>query len=251
MPLPPVFAALLAAWAVVAVVAFLALMRIPAPYGRFERPGWGPEVSPRLGWFLMESPSVFIFAGILVASGPVGLVLAAFGALWLAHYVYRGFIYPLLLRSTRRIPVAVVLSAIGFHAANVTLQAWALYRVGPKRPISWLSDPRFLAGLALFVCGYAIAARADARLRALRPSRGQQYVVPSGGLFEYVSCPNYLGEIVEWIGWAVLTWTWAGAVFALWTVANLLPRALALHRWYRAQFAAYPAGRKALVPFVF
>jgi 3-oxo-5-alpha-steroid 4-dehydrogenase 1 len=246
----PVFAALLAAWVLVGVIAFLALMRIPAPYGRFERPGWGPEISPRLGWFLMESPGVFIFAGILLVSLPVSLVPALFGVLWLVHYFYRGFFYPLLLRSTRRIPVAIIVSAIGFHLANVTFQAWELYRVRPDRPLSWLRDPRFLTGLALFACGCAIATRADARLRALRPARGQEYLIPRGGMFEYVSCPNYFGEIVEWIGWAVLTWTWAGAAFALWTIANLLPRALALHRWYRAQFADYPPDRKALVPHV-
>jgi protein-S-isoprenylcysteine O-methyltransferase Ste14 len=65
-----------------------------------------------------------------------------------------------------------------------------------------------------------------------------------------VSCPNYLGEMLEWFGWALATWSIAGLAFALYTVANLLPRALQHHRWYRAKFADYPADRKALVPYV-
>ena len=65
-----------------------------------------------------------------------------------------------------------------------------------------------------------------------------------------MSCPNYLGEIVEWIGWAILTWSLAGASFAVWTAANLAPRALSNHRWYREQFTDYPPARRALIPFV-
>ena len=40
-------------------------------------------------------------------------------------------------------------------------------------------------------------------------------------MHKYISAPNYFGEIVEWIGWAILTWSISGLVFALWTIANL------------------------------
>ena len=43
-------------------------------------------------------------------------------------------------------------------------------------------------------------------------------------------------------------WTWAGAAFAFFTTANLLPRALAHHRWYHEKFPDYPRERKAIVP---
>lgn len=36
----------------------------------------------------------------------------------------------------------------------------------------------------------------------------------------------------------------------LWTLANLLPRALAHHRWYGEQFDDYPRERKAILPFL-
>ena len=65
-----------------------------------------------------------------------------------------------------------------------------------------------------------------------------------------MSCPNYLGEILEWTGWAIASWSLAGAAFAVYTAANLAPRAFAHHAWYRQQFQDYPARRKALVPFV-
>jgi hypothetical protein len=244
----PVFVCLLVAWAVAGVAAAFVLPRIPAPYGRFVRPGWGPRLPPRLAWFLMESPGLWVFGALLLSSLPAAPVPTLFAALWLGHYSYRGFLYPALIRSTRAVPVVVVLMAVGFHVATAGFQTWEIYRLKPDRPVAWLWDPRFLAGLAMFAWGFAGVVRADARLRALRPTRGQQYAIPKGGLFERVSCPHYFSEIVEWAGWAILTWTLAGLVFVLWTAANLVPRALALHRSYRAQFPDYPPERRALVP---
>jgi protein-S-isoprenylcysteine O-methyltransferase Ste14 len=66
-----------------------------------------------------------------------------------------------------------------------------------------------------------------------------------------VTCPNYLGEILEWLGFALATWSLAGLAFALYTAANLAPRAFANHRWCREQFPDYPKNRKALFPFLF
>jgi len=244
----PWFVSLLTLWALAGIVASLALWRIPAPYGRHVRPGWGPVLPPGWAWFCMESPGAWILAGMMLAGRPCQLLPALFGLLWIGHYFYRGFLYPALLRSTKGVPLFIVLSAIGFHCANASLQGWELYQIRPDRPLAWLYDPRFLVGLGLFVCGFAIAVSADMHLRRLRSTPGQQYQIPRGGVFEYVSCPNYLGEVVEWTGWAIMTWTWSGLVFAGWVVANLLPRAAAHHRWYRQQFADYPAQRKALFP---
>ena len=44
------------------------------------------------------------------------------------------------------------------------------------------------------------------------------------------------------------TWSLPGLAFAVWTVANLMPRARAHHKWYGNYFPDYPQERKALVP---
>ena len=41
-----------------------------------------------------------------------------------------------------------------------------------------------------------------------------------------------------------------GGAAASWSLANLAPRAIKTHRWYREQFAEYPRERKALLPFI-
>jgi hypothetical protein len=65
-----------------------------------------------------------------------------------------------------------------------------------------------------------------------------------------VSCPNHFGEIVEWVGFAILMGALPGWSFALWTFVNLVPRTLDHHRWYKAKFANYPSERKAVIPFL-
>ena len=142
--------------------------------------------------------------------------------------------------------------AILFNLVNGYLNGRWLFSLGPVYDAAWLSRPALWTGGALFVLGFAINFHADTvLLRLRREGEDDDYHLPRGGLFRYVSCPNYLGEIVEWTGWAIATWSLAGASFALWTAANLVPRALSHHRWYRERFADYPRDRKALVPLLF
>jgi len=110
---------------------------------------------------------------------------------------------------------------------------------------------RFIAGLMMFCAGATINIWSDRRLVALRDHGApHHYKIPQGGLFRYVSCPNHMGEILEWVGFALACWNLPAFAFVIWTAANLGPRAVARHRWYRPQFADYPKHRKALIPFV-
>jgi protein-S-isoprenylcysteine O-methyltransferase Ste14 len=87
-------------------------------------------------------------------------------------------------------------------------------------------------------------------LFSLRRRGEKGYKIPHGGLYRWISCPNYFGELLEWTGWAIATWSLAGFSFALWTFANLVPRALSNHKWYRQKFADYPKNRKAIIPYI-
>lgn len=233
-----------------AVVTFVALRFITAPYGRHLREGWGVTVPARAGWLVMESVSPVVFA-IVFWSGPrsSGSIAVVLFAMWQLHYAYRAFVYPFLLRGGSRMPVAVALLAIAFNLLNASVNAYAVGRLG-RYPGAWAADPRFLAGAALFAGGLTLHVWADRRLRRLRRPGGPRYAIPRGGAYRWVSCPNYLGEIVEWSGWALASWSLAGLAFALYTVANLAPRAVDHHAWYHRQFPDYPAERRALIPYV-
>lgn len=227
-------------------------LRITAPYGRHVRPGWGPTVPARLGWIVMEGVSLLVFAGLFLAgSTPKTAPMWVFFAAWVAHYTNRSVIFPLRARNRgRRMPLVIMLSAAGFNAVNAGLNGLFLGWLTAPYPDAWLGDGRFMLGLVLFLLGALLNTRADTQLFALRRDGGPDYAIPRGRLFRYVSCPNHLGEIVEWTGFAIMCWNLPALSFAVWTAANLVPRALSHHRWYREKFPDYPAERRAVIPFV-
>ncbi len=201
----------------------------------------------------MEFPTVAAFLAVYVAGAAAGqAVPLLFLAMWQGHYLHRTFLYPLRLREEagRKTPALVVGSGFVFNTVNAYINARFISEFGGY-DVQWLSDPRFLCGFGIFLAGMALNLHSDNILLRLRGPGRTGYAVPQGGLFRYVSCPNYLGEIVEWTGWALATWSLSGLAFCLFTAANLVPRARSNHLWYRHTFPDYPVSRKALIPGVF
>nr|KYP47143.1 putative steroid reductase DET2 [Cajanus cajan] len=235
---------------------FISLAFLQAPYGKHHRPGWGPTISPPLAWFLMESPTLWLTLLLFPlgrhASDPKAQTLMA---PFLLHYFHRTVLYPLRLlltppsKAPTPFPLAVALMAFTFNSLNSYLQARSVsHYIDYSTGLFW---PRFFLGLLLFFCGMWINVWADRALLRLK-GQGKGYVVPGGGLFELVACPNYFGEIVEWLGWAVMTWSWAGLGFCVYTFANLGPRARANRRWYLDKFGEdYPKERKGVIPYLY
>jgi len=235
-----------------AVITVLLLVVVRAPYGRHSRGGWGPTLPARWGWILMESPAVLLFVAIYSqgdhAWQPVPLALLA---MWQWHYVQRTFVYPFLLRGQegKTMPLLVVAMAVVFNSLNAYVNARWISHFGTYAD-SWFAQPVFWIGLTLFAVGWGINHWADKVLRNLRKPGETGYKLPTGGLYERITCPNYFGELLEWLGWAIATWSLAGLAFFLYTASNLVPRAAQNHAWYKERFPNYPPQRKRLVPFV-
>lgn len=239
-------------WIALAVGTFLLLLYISAPYGRHLRKGWGPNLSNRLGWIIMEAPSaVLMFVYYFTGSSQRSLTMLVFLIVWEVHYLHRSFIFPFRFSSAKRdMPLLVIGMGIFFNTANTFFNGLHLFHFSPDYPVSWLSDFRFAGGIVLFFAGFAINQYSDHVLFSLRHPGETGYKIPRGGLYRWISCPNYFGELLEWTGWALATWSLAGLSFALWTFANLVPRALSNHKWYKEQFPDYPKNRKAILPFL-
>jgi len=244
------FNVLLICWFILAVVVFTALFFVVAPYGRHIRSGWGYAIGNRMGWVIMEAPAPIAFAVcFLLGNGTSTVVTLVFLVLWEAHYLHRAFIYPLGLRGmARRMPLVVMSFGLLFNVMNGYLNGRYIVTFSGGYTNDWLGDPRFIIGTALFIIGFVINRQADGILRSLRQPGESGYRMSHREFYRWVSCPNYLGEITIWVGWAVATWSLPGLAFALWTAANLVPRARAHHAWYRQNFPDYPPERKALVP---
>lgn len=292
------------------VPTLLACLIVKAPYGRYStNKGWGPLLSPKFAWVVMEAPNLWVpplvyiyqyrytiysqtlkWASSLNSSLSITSLLSMdfykslislavnlylqFPSIPLVnlllftpytlHYVHRSLIYPLFLPpSSAPMPASVTFLAWSYCVWNGFVQAMSLLIV-QSYSNAWIYDPRFVLGLFIWAIGAYINIQSDYHLLSLRnlakkealtserkeDKGGRRYIVPTKGMFQYVSCANYFGEIVEWIGFAIACWSLSGLAFAAFTISNLLPRAIKHHSWYIEKFEDYPRNRKAVIPFI-
>ena len=242
--------------ALVAVVVFVSLYFVDAGYGKFYHPKWGPSIDNHWGWFLMEVP-VFIAMLVLwlVSDRRDDIVRLVFLLLFELHYFHRSFIFPQQLRGHSRMPWTIVLMGALFNTLNALMQGGWIFFISPADyyPASWLTSLPFIAGTALFATGMYINIQSDSIIRNLRKPGDTAHYLPKGGMFRYVTSANYFGEFLEWVGFAILTWSWAGAVFALWTFANLAPRAARIYDLYSQEFPDELDTQKVkrILPFIY
>eukprot|EP01062_Namystynia_karyoxenos_P020401 TRINITY_DN17727_c0_g1_i1.p2 TRINITY_DN17727_c0_g1~~TRINITY_DN17727_c0_g1_i1.p2 ORF type:complete len:295 (+),score=95.79 TRINITY_DN17727_c0_g1_i1:86-970(+) len=245
-------------------------MHMQAPYGKHANDALGSfHLPPRLGWWLMEIPATVSFLATFLlcspppagAPGPSPLVSYILAALWCVHYFNRGWYFPLNIRVAKGAKTSfnVVVSLTGaiFTGMHGHLNARMFRSLGAHYSESWLTDPRFLVGLAIYEFGFWVTVHSEHVMRELRPKDGivkdgERYKIPRGGAFEYVTSAQYFGELTAWAGFALLTWSLPGlAVFAI-SCFNLVPRAFQNHTWYLQKFGDEykKLGRARLIPFI-
>ena len=246
----PGFDTIVVVWAALAVPVFIYSLVGTDHVGRTGGNPSGPRVAARWGWVVMELPALLVLPAIYVSADNRNLVADLLVAAWVIHYAHRTLVWPWIVpRYSQPMPVATCVSGLVFNVINGLLIGWFLgYAAGYPR--EWLLDGRFIAGAAVFLMGAALNVTSDYRLAHMRRRRQGRYLVPRGGAFRFLSSPNLTGEMVEWIGFALMAWSLPALAFALWTAANLIPRALWRHRWYRRTFPDYPCSRRAVIPGV-
>ncbi|WP_321971828.1 DUF1295 domain-containing protein [Paratractidigestivibacter sp.] len=79
-------------------------------------------------------------------------------------------------------------------------------------------DALGVIGAAIAICGIALEAAADLQKNAAKKVNPHRFV--DTGLYSFVRCPNYLGEVLTWTGMLVsglgamqTPWQWAAALF--------------------------------------
>lgn len=237
-------------WMGIAVLAFVALQFINAPYGRHVSSKWGLLIPNKLGWIIMELPALLLCPLVYLFSGLYNVMASLFVALWLLHYMHRTLVFPVKTKTRhKQMPLALALMAVVFNGANGFFNGYwfghyASYTMDDF--VSW----NVILGVSLFFVGMGINLRADYYLISLRKPGETGYEIPRHRLFKFVSCPNHMGEAIEWLGFAIAVNSLPGWSFFVWSLANLIPRALSHHRWYKTHFNHYPKHRKAIIPGV-
>lgn len=237
-----------------AVIVFLALFFVKAGYGMFRTKDWGISLPNKLGWVIMECPAFLMMLYLWNGSSyKLEPALFTFFILFELHYFQRSFVFPLLMKGKSRMPIAITAMGVLFNIINAFLIGYNLfYLEGNFYTAAWLSTPTFYAGCIIFFAGMGINLHADQVIRNLRPAGDTRHYLPQKGIYRYVTSGNYFGELVEWVGFAILTQSAAAWIFVLWTFANLAPRAYAIRQRYREEFGKEAVGkRKCLIPYIY
>lgn len=235
-----------------AVISILVQCWKPLPYGKLSEGDGSCTVYLRPSWVAVHIIPGFVIFTVTYFTGlhfdsPINIAMYL---LFTVHYLTRGLLRLISRYSQNKItvwvPLTVLLTNTYFHYVNAEF-------VGSVDYCSeYYYDPRFILGVILFMIGFVINRVSDIKLLFLRKSRrDRDYLIPNGILFYFISSPNYFGEGLQWLGWAVLTWSPAGLVWWLFLEALFLPRSRQAHIWYRNNFRNYPSHRKALLPFIY
>ena len=233
-------------WILIALIIFPINLIFKAPYGKHSTKKWGKTIDNKTGWFLMELPALVTCPSIyFIVVEEISLSIG-FVFIWITHYFNRTIIYPLRIKTKdKKIPIAIVASAFFFNLINGFLNGYFISLIN----FGSLSFTYIISGLLIFIIGFYVNVSSDNKLIKLRTNQ-KDYVIPKGRLFNYVSCPNFLGEIIEWLGFAIMTLNLGSISFLIWTICNLIPRSKAHHKWYKENFEKYPTTRKAVIPYL-
>ena len=245
---------LLAICLILAIINVIVQFIKTIPYGRHDK---GDSNFPRIPARISFAISQFI-PGILVFSltyffqrnfdRPSNIIMYC---LFTIHYINRSIVDGIASRHSQSkvslwIPILAALVNILFHFVNAQFIGEARYCEG------YYFDPRFILGLCIFFTGFILNRVADAQLIVLRSNyKDNDYKLPTGCSFCLISCPNYLGEAIEWFGWSIMTWSLSGLVWFLFSISTFIPRSRQHHKWYHNNFDDYPKRRKALLPFIY
>ena len=232
-------------WIIIGLIIFPINLIYKAPYGRHTSKKWGISIYNKLGWIIMELPALLVCPAIYFYFKIDFDISIIFICLWIIHYFNRTIIFPFRIKTKgKKMPLAIVLSAFFFNIVNGLINGYFLSNINLNSVSMFL-----ITGFLLFVLGLYINISSDNKLINLRKIK-KGYFIPKGGLFEHISCPNFFGEILEWFGFALMTFNIGSLSFFIWTCCNLIPRALAHHKWYKNKFNEYPKERKAILPYL-
>lgn len=160
-----------------AVIVFVILFFISAPYGKFSRKGWGTSIKSKWAWMIMEFPSPFLMTLLFLTADIKSLPQTIFIILWLAHYIPRTFIYPFTQSGREKpYPIIVASMAIVFNCLNGFANGYGIFNLYIYSS-SWLYSWQFISGIIIFMTGFVINKAADEKAQESqkKDSRGLCY----------------------------------------------------------------------------
>ena len=216
------------------------------PYSKF---GTGGGVNSRAGLTLAYATPICVYIVLWIEGGapqtPYHLiVLAAF----LFHFIRR-ILEILFVNSYSRPTLLCALVTIAFlyGGAATSCAFFQVHTLGQPT-----SNSIFMLGVLVFAVGELLNGYHHRLLARLRAPGVRTYGVPRGGLFGWVASPHYLGEILSFVGYAMMS-----DLLPVWGNALVVSGYLALRanttlKWYQREMPLrIPLGWRRLVPLAY
>lgn len=229
-----------------------------AGYSKFANPSKKFKVPSRPGMVILYSPAFVVSLAYLSFApklGGNGREKATAGLLAL-HFGKRVLECLFLHKYSGTMDVDFLVPITTAYALTVVLFAHQQRQIASY--LHPLSDRFYKFGVALAICGQLGNLWHHHHLATLRKKSAhssndecKKYVIPSGGLFPFVTMPHYFCEILAWLGLACVTQQFNAFMSVANMVSYLGGRSVATTRWYRSKFPDYPADRKHLIPLLF
>ncbi|CAN6196927.1 unnamed protein product [Urochloa humidicola] len=213
----------------------------------------GALLKSRDGMLVAYTPALLAAAASFAVPGAVdGPRAQILSAVLAVHFLKRVLEVLFMHRYSGSMPVdtAVTIGTSYLLSTATMIYTQHLSHDLPDPPVDLLYP-----GVAVFAVGIAGNFYHHYLLSRLRSASGgggddKGYKIPRGGLFEFVTCPHYLFEIMGFFGFAMIAQTVYALAVATGTAAYLAGRSCATRRWYQSKFEEFPETIKALVPFL-
>lgn len=235
----------------------------PTPYSKFSSSSSplasvGSDVSGRTGMLMIYVPPAATAATALALAPAVNGREVIVAGLLFVHFLKRVLETLFVHRYSGSMKGATG-AFIGVFYSLVSLLICTMQSAVPASVYAGAGCDLGVA-LAMFSVGQAgnlwhHCLLADMRKKepsASSDGNASPYKIPEGGLFNFVTMPHYLFEIIAWFGIALAAQQLNAVLAACGMTSYLSGRAIATTRWYEQKFGKlWPKDRKNLVPFVF
>ncbi|KAG2216462.1 hypothetical protein INT45_006533 [Circinella minor] len=231
---------------------FLVIFRESKPETRMGYSKFAPQdesilkISSRFGMLLIYSPSSLL-SFLAILSLPTRQHSNWIALMFLFHYMKRlyeiGFVHKYSGSTAVRDTCLISTAYIGLTVIFIYLAT--------QVPFSMIDKGQIRFGTLLFFMGEIINFYHHYILSNLRKSNHDSgYKIPKGGLFKFVWCPHYLGEIITLCGLSIVTQNMLTFPFLISCIIYLSLRALNTKSWYENRFPEASL-RAALIPGLF
>lgn len=171
-------------------------------------------------------------------------------AMFMGHFLKREFETLFIHKfSANTMPLRNIFKNCGHYwALSGLLSAYFVYS---PTSLAATANPAAIDAVAtaLFLFGEVGNALVHLYLASLRSAGGTERKIPVGYGFNLVTCPNYMYEIVAWLGVIAVTRSWAVVVFIVVGAVQMYAWAKGKERAYRTEFGErYKKKRYVILP---